>query len=93
MLHKIYSIHDKKAEAYLPPFFLHSQGMAIRAFSDLVKQEKHPFHLHPEDYTLFEIGEYDDTSGRITPNESPNSLGNGVQFTGDDEMELLEDIK
>jgi len=66
MVHKIYSVYDSKAETYTPPFFQHREAMAIRTFTDCCNDKGHTFGMHPEDYTLFELGEYDDNNGSIT---------------------------
>lgn len=63
---KIYSVYDCKAEAYMQPFFMATKGLAIRGFEQLVNDPKTTVNKHPEDFTLFEIGEFDDTSGQIT---------------------------
>jgi len=77
---KLFTILDHKAEAYLPPFQQPSTNMAIRLFSDSVCDETHAFNKHPEDYTLFEIGSFDDDSATITPHQTKIPLGNGLDF-------------
>jgi len=77
---KMFSIHDQKANAYITPFFLPNEGMAIRAFSDSINDPNHAFSRHPDDYTLFEIGTFGDTEGHLEPHTKPVSLGNGVQY-------------
>ena len=62
MIHQIYSIYDSKAEVHTLPFFQPREAQAIRQFSDWCNDPKHTFGLHPEDYTLFYSGEYDDES-------------------------------
>lgn len=66
MIHKIFTIHDSGAKAYLAPFFLHSEGIAIRTFTDCVNDPDHAFGRHPKDYTLMEIGTFDDNKGKIS---------------------------
>lgn len=76
----IYSIYDTAAKAYTRPFFLQNDGLAIRAFQDQVNaQEANNISEHPDQFTLFKLGEFDDLSGDIldTANES---LGNGTQY-------------
>lgn len=80
MKHKMFSVHDRKAGAFLPPFMFHARGMAERVFSDCVNNREHAFGKHPEDYTLFLIGEYDDLTGELIKESAPVSLGNGVTF-------------
>lgn len=66
MIHKIYAVFDSKAGTYTPPFFQHQEAMAIRTFGDCCNDTGHTFGKHPEDYTLFNLGIYDDTTGTIT---------------------------
>ena len=64
---KVFSVYDSKAEAYLPPFFLPQSAMAIRTFSDCANSMDHQFGRHPEDYTLFLLGEWDDGTASFEP--------------------------
>lgn len=63
MISKVFAIRDIKAEAFDKPFFLSTVGQAVRAFSDEVERSDSMLHKHPDDYTLFELGEYDDSFG------------------------------
>ena len=80
MIHKIFTIHDKAAAAYLPPFILHAEGIAIRTFTDCINDTNHQFSRHPADYTLLCIGEFDDGKGQITTYQTHKPLGNGLSF-------------
>lgn len=77
---KIFTIRDEKAEAYLPPFFLPQSGMALRTFTDCVNSKDHQFGAHPHDYTIFEIGVFNDRNAGIEIYNAPKPLGNGVEF-------------
>lgn len=65
MIVKAFSIYDEKAAAFMPPFFLQTRGMAVRAFSDLAKDKTHEVSKHAEDYSLYEVGEFDQRSGSL----------------------------
>lgn len=80
MLLKIYSIRDNGAEAYMPPFFMHANGLATRAFADMANDPSHPIGQHPEDYALFEIGLFDDSNAQITMLEQANPLGVAIEY-------------
>ena len=67
----IFSIYDEKANAYLPPFYLPNEQMAIRAIQDCVADTEHNFHKHAEDYTLFNIGTFDDQNAEIFSQKTP----------------------
>ena len=75
----ICSIRDSAADAYGRPFFLPSVGVAIRSFTDEVNRpsEDNQIYQHPEDFDLFELGEFDDTSGRSTLLDVPKQLALG----------------
>jgi len=77
---KIYTVYDSKMEAYLQPFFMHAKGQAIRTFSDMINDPQHNFHKHSEDFTLFELGTYEDSTAEITPYPTPISLGLALEF-------------
>lgn len=77
MDHKIYCIFDVKAKAYMQPWFMPNDSMASRAFQDCVSDPQHTFGAHPEDYTLFNIGTFNQITGEIIPTDK-TSLGNGL---------------
>ena len=81
---KIFAIYDSKAEAYLQPFFMPARGQAIRAFTEAVNDKSTNFYKHAEDYTLFEIGEYDDATAGVTALNAKTSLGCAIEFRRDD---------
>ncbi len=97
MIHKIFVIYDAAAAAYFPPFFIHEEGIAIRTFTDCVNDKEHPFGKHPKDYTLMEIGVFDDANGKITTLQTQKPLGNGLSFVqksaDPDHMSILEEVK
>jgi len=85
MIHKIFTIYDEKAKAYLPPFFLPESGMALRSFKDCINSNDHQFGKNPEDYTLFTLGHYNDAEASISPH-APKTLGNGLTFLNPDPL-------
>lgn len=78
MIHYQFAIHDNKAGAYLPPFILPRIEMAQRTFADCINSADHQFGAHPDDYTLFSLGLFDDETAKFTP--EMQSLGNGVEY-------------
>lgn len=81
MIHQIFTVYDAAAEAFLQPFFAPTIGSAIRMFSDICEQPDHQFAKHPEDYTLFHIGVYDDSSADIEKMRAPVKLGSALELT------------
>lgn len=92
MKYKVYAVHDVKAEAFMMPFFMQTDGQAIRGFADAVNDNSNQIGKHPQDYTLFCIGEYSDATGALTAQEK-KSLGNGVEYLSKeinpDQQELM----
>lgn len=80
MILKIFTVYDQKAKAYLTPFFLPQDGMATRTFAECCNNPEHNFGKWPSDFTLFEIGEYNETTAELTPHGTPKSFGTGVEF-------------
>lgn len=91
---KIFAVYDTKAEAYARPFFDQSRGSALRSFADIANDSTHPIGKHPGDYTLFEIGEYNDQNGEIKNNDANVALGAAIEFLKErpSTAEMLEAI-
>ena len=93
---KFYSVHDSKAEAFLPPFTAPTAGVAIRMWEQACNDPEHTFNQHAGDYTLFEIGEFDQDSGQVNGYAVLNNLGIALQYKTDDleqyENKMREDM-
>lgn len=74
MILEIYSVKDKQVNAFLQPFFSPTLGSAMRSLSVVVNDANHDFHKHAHDYTLFKLGEFDDLTGAILPNDDGPTL-------------------
>lgn len=72
---KVFSVYDSKVGAFLQPFIMKTKGEALRGWSDVVNDPNTQFHKHPEDYSLFEIAEWDEDSGKYENHLAPISLG------------------
>lgn len=83
---KIFSIHDSAAKVYARPFLFSTSAEAMRMFETQVndKEKGGLIAAHPDQFTLYQIGEYDDTTGKLTSGEVCMSLGNGINFVKDD---------
>lgn len=86
MLLQAFTVFDSKAEAYLPPFYMSTKGQAVRAFTDSANDPNHAFHKHPEDYTLFLVGTWDDATAFIHLEKTPVPIGKAIEFKTQHEM-------
>ncbi len=75
----IYSIYDTAAGLYSRPFFTASDAQASREFSDLATDKNHPVGMHPEDYSLFRVGLWDDNKALLT-NEANECLATALEL-------------
>jgi len=78
-MQKLYFIYDSKSETYTAPTVNPARGQAMRSFSDAVNtNEKNILAQHPEDFTLFEIGDFDPKTGIIKLYDAKVAVANGL---------------
>lgn len=77
---KIFSVYDSKANGFMLPFYATTPAVAKRNISRAVLDEETDFSKFPEDYTLFEVGQWDGDSGQIAAHVSPISHGLFTSF-------------
>lgn len=78
----MFTIHDQAAQSFLSPFFFLQSAQAVRVFTDCLNSTEHAFSKNPADYTLYEVGDYDDQDGSFKGRSALQNLGNGIQFVG-----------
>lgn len=79
MILKLYVIRDQRT-SYMTPSVDYNDQSAIRNFEHAVLQKDSLFNTHAEDYSLYRIGEYDNNTGRVVPEESPVLILDGKDF-------------
>ena len=77
---KCFSIYDCKADVYNVPFFSVSSGVASRMFFDLVSDSRSTIHAHPSDFTLYEIGDFDEKPGLVISYDKPHLVCSASEF-------------
>lgn len=78
MIVQVYSVYDTKAQAFGQPFFMQADGIAVRAFTEACNNPEGEFIKYPNDFTLYNIGHYDDSNGAIFSNK-PEELITAAQ--------------
>lgn len=58
----MYVIFDSAAGLYNKPFPMQNNDVALRAAQDLVNDPASECSKHPEDFSMWKIGDYDDTT-------------------------------
>lgn len=69
----IFAVFDSKAEKYLQPFYSPTAAAAVRAVTAAVADPTHEFHRFAEDYTLFEVGHWNEDEGLLS-GQAPRSV-------------------
>jgi len=64
----------------MPPFYFKTAGQATRAFEESCNDPQHQFNKHPEDFTLFELGTYDDNTAAFESGATPYALGKALEY-------------
>lgn len=77
---QIFAVHDSKLHGFMLPFFQQNVQMAARAFATGANDPGSTLCQHPEDFTLFHLGSFDDVSGQFEQLPAPVSLGFASDF-------------
>jgi hypothetical protein len=74
MKYAVCAVKDRAVNAYNRPIYVPTVGVAIRSFTDEVNRQDSELQNHPEDYDLYEIGQWDDETAIYTPLETPRVI-------------------
>lgn len=83
MILRLYGILDEKAQAFVKMQFFQTDGIATRQFSDAVRDPKTFLNQHPEDYSIYVLGEIDDETGLVSPIVPPILITRASAFVND----------
>lgn len=76
----LFTVRDVKAENFANPFVCESKGVAMRMFGDVVADAKTMFSQHPEDFALYQLGEFDMETGVIKGLDTPLHICNATEL-------------
>lgn len=67
MRYAVVAVKDEGIGAFMPPQFCRSIGQAVRGFADEVNRpsQENVFFRHPEQFSLWHFGEWDDLDGKF----------------------------
>jgi len=79
MIKVVCAVMDSASGLFGQPFFVPATAAAVRGFSDAVGKAEDQSDLtkHPEDFTLFELGSFDDETGKFVNVPEPRQLLRG----------------
>lgn len=63
----VLSVRDRAADVFGQPMFVPAVGVGVRSFVDELNRQgpDNVLSRHPEDFDLYELGTYDDNTGRF----------------------------
>lgn len=65
MNQRMFAVYDSKAKTYCVPFFVPAVVIALRAFQGEANNPASQLSAYPQDFTLFELGEFNDSTGVV----------------------------
>lgn len=80
MLFTVFSIYDTGISTWLPPIYARNKGEMLRQFIDAINNPESKFSKYPSDYTLFELGTWNDDNCEFTFLKAPIKLGVAIEF-------------
>lgn len=86
---EIFAVQDTKGEMFGDPFYAPNVPFAIRRFTHEVNKEDHPYNVWPEDFILFRLGKYEETTGVILSEDVPVAVVRATDVMA--RPQLLED--
>ena len=79
MILKIFTIKDKKSN-FGQLFTEQNQLVALRNFNELCNSKDTMINKYPEDYSLYEIGEYDTETGEVKGYKTLKEIASAESF-------------
>lgn len=74
MIYSVCAVKDRAIDAFNRPIYVPTIGVAIRSFNDEVARKDSEMANHPEDYDLYELGQWDDQTAIYTALEAPRVI-------------------
>lgn len=79
MKSQVMAVRDRAMDAFMRPMFVPAVGAGVRAFSDEVnrKAADNSMNVHPEDFDLYHLGEFDEQTGAFELFSAPKMVAVG----------------
>ncbi len=65
MKQQLYAVYDTCAGIYITPHFANSDDIVRRQFQDIASGTDNPMAKHPEHYSLWRLGAWDNLNGNV----------------------------
>jgi len=84
------STFDSKVGLFVHQFFARSTAEGMRLFRDEAMRPDSSVAAHPEDYSLFRLGEVDQTSGRLEPELAPVQVCTALELVASEQLRAVK---
>lgn len=74
------AVYDEKARAFMVPFFTSNIEVAKRSFGAAARTPNQLISQNPEDFTLYQLGTFDDITGQVEQFAQKVFLGKATNF-------------
>lgn len=71
LTYEIFAIKDQASDSFGLPFFAPTSAHALRSFRNGINDTEEPSDIsrNPQDFSLWQLGQYDSTTGHIVRND------------------------
>lgn len=77
----LFTVHDSASDSFLPPFCMDTVRDAMQGLKTMVNSDQeNKYSQFAEDFTLMELGKFDNQSGQIQLHEDPNLIINAAKL-------------
>lgn len=73
---KLFAVKDKSMDTFLSPQAIPHHAQALRQWEEMCNDPSTSFCKHPKEFALYELGEFNVDTGRLTSLEVPHLLSN-----------------
>lgn len=80
MILQVVALFDVKARAFAAPFVSTHLAIAARAFAEAANTPENQVCRHPEDFTLYHLGTFNDETGEFTLLPTRVNLGSAIDY-------------
>jgi len=87
---KLFSVRDIKGYSFAAPMAIPSVGIAKRSFLEACAAPSGPLYKYPEDYQLYQVGEFDPNCGELKALPKPLFVMSAVEAKEARECERLK---
>ncbi|WNK13731.1 MAG: nonstructural protein [Microvirus sp.] len=71
----LFTVYDAVADIYSVPYSAPNTQAGMRSFTDACLEPNSPFYKNPGDYSLYQVGKFDQDTGKIDA-ENPSHIMN-----------------